>query len=110
MNGQLDALTRDNIDTWIRESTQSVFVDVWGPECQPCLQLEPSYASLAGRFGDQARFLKLEAPRNRMACVDLEVMSLPTFLHFVDGQEESRLAGQEITRSDLIDWVGSKLE
>ena len=105
MNEELEALTRETIKDLVWGSTQPVFVDVWGAECKPCLLLAPAYAHLAERFISQARFLKLEAPKNRMACVDLKVMTLPTFLHFNHGEEVSRLSGEGLTDGDLTEWV-----
>ena|ERR1700722_15474500 len=100
----LPALSRDLIGPELRESGQRVIVDVWGPQCQPCLALSPTYERLAAGHGDQARFLKLEAPKNRMACVDLKVHALPTFLHYAGGREVSRLSG-EVSADELETWV-----
>jgi thioredoxin 1 len=104
------ALSRDLIRPWIRESTGPVFVDVWGPRCQPCLALAPTYEQLAQRHGAEASFLSLEAPANRMACVDLAVMGLPTFLVFVGGEERDRLSGESITPSQLEEWVSEHIK
>lgn len=106
----MNELSRDRIDGWIRQSAAPVFVDVWGPRCQPCLRLAPAYEALSDRFGHRARFLKLEAPKNRMACVDLKVMSLPTFLHYRDGEEIGRLTGEDVTDEELTAWVEDLLD
>lgn len=84
------------------------FVDVWGPECQPCLALAPAYEEIAAKHGAEARFFKLEAPANRMACVDLKVSSLPTFLHLRDGKEVDRLTGS-ISHRTLVAWIEDAL-
>ena len=36
---------------------------------------------------------KVEAPKNRRLCIELKVMSLPTYLFFEDGKEMDRLSG-----------------
>ena len=36
---------------------------------------------------------KVEAPKNRRLCLQLKVMSLPTYLFFKDGKEVERLSG-----------------
>ena len=102
------ALSRDLIAPELLESGQRVIVDVWGPQCQPCLALGPTYERLAVGHGDQARFLKLEAPKNRMACVDLKVHALPTFLHYAGGREVSRLTG-EVSADELETWVNEAI-
>jgi len=48
-----------------------VLVDIWGPDCQPCLALMPAVESLAERYRDRVRFVKVDAPENRKVCRDL---------------------------------------
>jgi thioredoxin 1 len=98
------ALTRDTVDESVLQAECPVFIDVWGPQCSPCLALAPTFEALAERFGDKGSFLKLEAPKNRMACVELGVMNLPTLLHYENGREVGRLTG-EISRADLEKFV-----
>lgn len=105
----MDELTRDKIDEWIFEAPGPVVVDVWGPDCKPCLALAPTYQDLAERYANEGRFLKLEAPKNRMACVDLRVMGLPTFLIYSDGVERSRISGEGLRPVDLESWLASEL-
>jgi thioredoxin 1 len=105
----MDELTREHIQEWVLEAEGPVFIDVWGTQCMPCLALAPTYEDLASRYRGVGRFLKLEAPKNRMACVDLRVMGMPTFLLFLDGAERSRLSGESVSPSGLTEWVESGL-
>lgn len=104
---EIEVLDRDRIAE-LTAAGGHAFVDVWGPRCQPCLALSPAYEQLAAEHGDLARFFKLEAPSNRMACVDLGVSSLPTILHFRDGEEADRLTGS-ISHERLTTWVEDAL-
>jgi thioredoxin 1 len=108
--GAVDPLTRDRIPEWISGSEGIVFVDVWGPRCAPCLVLSPTYESLAEQHGHLGRFLKLEGPANRMACVDLGVMGMPSFLAFRNGVEIGRLTGDSIDHRALEQWIVEHLE
>lgn len=101
-------LSREAVGTELKEKADRAFVDVWGPQCVPCMALAPFYEELADKHNSTARFFKLEAPKNRMACVDLKVISLPTFLLFENGQEVDRLSG-EVSAADLQSWVEGKL-
>jgi len=106
--GSIVALSRDTVPTELRDKPAQAFVDVWGPQCVPCMALAPMYEELAETHGKRARFFKLEAPKNRMACVDLRVMSLPTFLVFENGVEVDRLDG-DVDQARLRAWVEDKL-
>jgi len=103
MSPEIQDLTRDSFPELVKESGTPVIIDFWGPQCRPCLALSPTFHDMAEAYPDM-KFLKAAAPSNRMLCVDLRVMSLPTFLCMVNGEEVGRLAG-EISAADLKNWV-----
>jgi thioredoxin-like negative regulator of GroEL len=71
----------------------NVLVDVWGPNCAPCLALMPSIEEMAERHRGRLRLVKVNAPENRGICRELRVFGLPTYVLFRDGEEVSRLSG-----------------
>jgi thioredoxin 1 len=71
----------------------NVLVDVWGPNCAPCLALMPSIEEMAERHRGRLRLVKVNAPENRGICRELRVFGLPTYVQFRDGEEVSRLSG-----------------
>lgn len=79
----------------------AVVVDFWGPRCQPCLALMPEVESLEREHGQRVRVVKVDSTQNRVACRQLKVMSLPTFVFLRDGVEVERLTGGEVTVDDL---------
>jgi len=82
-----------------------VLVDVWGPDCQPCLRLMPHVEKLATDSGGTLRVVKLEAPKARRLCMELKVMGLPAFLLFRDGQEVARINGPQVSEDALTSWL-----
>lgn len=86
-----------------------VLVDVWGPECRPCLALLPHVEELAAER-DSLRVVKLEAPTARRLCMELQVLGLPAFLLFRDGREVARLGGPGATPAGLRAWVEQELD
>lgn len=81
-----------------------VLVDVWGPQCRPCLALMPHVARLAEEQ-PELRVVKLEARKARRLCIELRVHGLPTFLLMRDGQEVDRLSAPQITPAQLREWL-----
>ena len=78
-----------------------MLVDIWGPQCQPCLALMPAVEALAETYGDRVRFLKVNAPDNRKVCRDLRVAGLPAYLTMRDGVEVERLTSNaHVARPD----------
>ena len=78
-----------------------VLVDIWGPQCQPCLALMPAVEALETTYGDRVRFLKVNAPDNRKVCRDLRVAGLPTYLTMRDGVEVERLTSNGTTPEQI---------
>lgn len=49
--------------------------------------------ALGTTYTGKVKMTKVEAPKNRRLCLQLKVMSLPTYLLFKDGKEVERLSG-----------------
>lgn len=78
-----------------------VLLDVWGPDCAPCVAMMPAVEDLAARYEGRVRVLKLEGPEHRRLCRSLRVAGLPTYITMRDGGEVERLTGGGIAPSDL---------
>ena len=99
--------TRDNFRELVADGL--VMVDIWGPECKPCLALMPHVERIAGER-PELRVIKLEAPKARRVCIDLKVHGLPTFLLMRDGEEVSRLSASQLSPTELRGWLDEQLE
>ena len=95
--------TVETFDVLSREG--EVLVDIWGPQCQPCLALMPAVESLAETYGDRVRFLKVNAPENRKICRDLRVAGLPAYLTMRDGVEVERLTSTGTTPEQIEEAI-----
>ncbi len=105
--GALTDATRENFDELVASGT--TLVDVWGPDCKPCLALMPHVEKLAA-VRDDLDVVKLEAPKARRVCIKLRVHGLPTFLLMRDGEEVARLSASTISPPQLRDWLDKSLE
>ncbi len=105
--GELTEATRENFDEAVASGT--TLVDVWGPECKPCLALNPHVEKLA-QERDDIKVVKLEAPKARRVCINLGVHGLPTFLLMKDGEEVSRLSASTISPTQLNQWLDESLD
>jgi thioredoxin 1 len=64
----------------------------------------PQVEALATTYAGKAKITKVEAPKNRRLCLQLKVMSLPTYLFFKDGKEVDRVAGS-VTMDTIEDSI-----
>jgi thioredoxin-like negative regulator of GroEL len=87
-----------------------VLVDIWGPECRPCVRLNPHVERLADEADGLDKVVKLEAPKARRLCMEMKVMSLPSFLLFRDGEEVDRVSDPNLSPDKLEDWLSGALE
>ncbi|MHB8656530.1 MAG: thioredoxin family protein [Solirubrobacteraceae bacterium] len=99
--------TRENFDQVA--GTGTTLVDVWGPDCAPCLALMPHVEKLAEQRAD-LNVVKLEAPKARRLCITLGVHGLPTFLLLHEGEELARLSASTISPSQLNNWLDKSLD
>ena len=104
---QIVEATRENFSELVADGL--VMVDVWGPDCKPCLALLPHVERIAGER-PELRVVKLEAPKARRVCIDLKVHGLPTFLLMRDGEEVSRLSASQLSPTQLREWLDGQLE
>ena len=105
--GAVAEATRENFDELVESGT--TLVDIWGPDCRPCLALKPHVEKLANAR-DDISVVMLEAPKARRVCIRLKVHGLPTFLLMRDGEEVSRLSASTISPAQLNDWLDKSLD
>jgi thioredoxin 1 len=89
----------DTFDDLTREG--HVLVDIWGPQCGPCLALMPAVEALAERYRGRVSVIKVNAPANRKICRDLRVVGLPAYLTMRDGVEVERLTSNGTTPEQI---------
>ncbi|MGH2768345.1 MAG: thioredoxin family protein [Actinomycetota bacterium] len=94
--------TRENFRDLVSQGL--VLVDVWGPQCRPCLALNPHVERVAEEHSD-LKVVKLEAPKARRLCIDLKVMGMPTFLLFREGEEVARISEPNLSPPKLRAWL-----
>jgi len=105
--GTLTEATRENFRELVAEGT--TLVDVWGPDCQPCLAMMPFIERMAEERSDELKVVKLEAPKARRLCIELRLMGLPAFVLFRDGEEVGRINGATLTEAKVQEWLDDTL-
>ena len=86
-------LDETNFDQEIKENTLPFLVDFWAQWCGPCQMMGPILDQIATDFKGRARVGKVNVDENPNLAGKFGVMSIPTLILFVDGQEKERLVG-----------------
>ncbi|MGE0784093.1 MAG: thioredoxin family protein [Sandaracinaceae bacterium] len=83
-------------ETFTKEVLQSkipVILDVWGPNCAPCRQLEPIIMGLAAQYDGRVKVCEMTPELAPRTSVRLKVMGTPTVIYFTKGREVERVVG-----------------
>ena len=99
---KLFGLTRKKMPTSVDDESFSkvvlqseipVILDIWGPNCAPCKQMEPVLMQLAGEYDGRVKICELAAPKGPRTCARYGVRGTPTILYFKKGREVERVVG-----------------
>lgn len=94
-------LNRDNYESEAQKASGVVLVDFWGPLCKPCIALMPGVEEIEKDLAGRLKVGKVNSMQNRMLCARLRVMSLPTFIVYKDGEEKTRLTGEDLKPAQI---------
>ena len=81
-----------NFDDFIKKYPL-VVIDCWAPWCGPCRMVGPIIEELAQDFQGKIAFGKLNTDENQGIAMKFNIMSIPTFLVFKNGELIDRPVG-----------------
>ncbi len=88
----LAQLTADTFEPSIAGDTPTL-VDFWAEWCAPCRAIAPILVDIASDLGSRLRVVKLNADEHPDVVQRLGIMSIPTLILFVKGEERARIVG-----------------
>ena len=95
------ALTDDNFEREVLESTAPVLVDFWAAWCGPCKMIAPIVEELSSEYEGKAKICKIDVDSAQKTATDFGIRSIPTLLIFKEGKVADQLIGavpkQQIT-------------
>jgi thioredoxin 1 len=77
----------------VEQAKGVVFVDFFATWCGPCQMSAPVVEKMAEDYAGKAEIYKLDVDEAREPAMKFNVMSIPTFIVFKDGQEVDRQVG-----------------
>jgi thioredoxin 1 len=87
-------LNKDNFKQEVEDSSGLVLVDFFAPWCGPCQMMLPIVEEMAKENKDPAvKISKLNIDEAQDIAVKYNVMSVPSFLLFKNGQLVNRITG-----------------
>ena len=86
-------VTDQDFDARVLHSKTPVLVDFWAEWCVPCHMVSPVVEEIGRDKGETLQVAKLNIDDNPETTRRFGVMSIPTIMLFVNGEETARLVG-----------------
>jgi thioredoxin 1 len=77
----------------VLKTSSPVIVEFGAVWCAPCKRLEPIMEKLGDEWGSKVQLVKIDVDESVNVTLTCQVMSVPTLILFVQGQEKQRLTG-----------------
>lgn len=98
----------DKTFNMVLESECPVLVDFWASWCPPCKMVEPVLEALAEAYQGRVLVAKLHVDRNPQTRDKYQILGVPTFAVFRDGELVARRTGAQ-SRGQLERLLGEVL-
>lgn len=86
-------LTDSTFNTAISNASKPILVDFWAAWCMPCRMMAPVIEGLARDYAGKAVFAKINVDENCETAERFNVVSIPFFIIFKNGQPIEQILG-----------------
>ena len=97
-------ITTENFAEEVLNSNVPVLVDFWATWCTPCKMMAPVIEKIGEEMTDRVKVCKVDIDKNTALATEYNVMSIPTFLVFQNGNVVGRSVGVQ-DKNELMELL-----
>lgn len=86
-------INKNNFEEEVLKSEKVVLIDFWASWCGPCRMMSPVIDEIAEEMGENIKVGKINIDEEKELAIKYDVMSIPTFIVFKNGNEVRRSVG-----------------
>lgn len=86
-------INKNNFEEEVLKSEKIVLIDFWASWCGPCRMMSPVIDEIAEETGENIKVGKINIDEEKELAIKYDVMSIPTFIVFKNGNEVGRSVG-----------------
>ena len=86
-------INKNYFEEEVLKSEKIVLIDFWASWCGPCRMMSTVIDEIAEEMGENIKVGKINIDEEKELAIKYDVMSIPTFIVFKNGNEEGRSVG-----------------
>ena len=95
------AITDADFDSQVLKADKPVLLDFWAPWCGPCKVMLPVIEELEAQYAGKVEIVKMNVDENMDVPSKFNVMSIPTFIIFKNGEAVKSFVGTR-SKEDIM--------
>ena len=94
-------VNKETFEAEVLQASGKILVDFYGDGCVPCEALLPFVTSMAEKYGDKLKFVKLNTTKARRLAIGQKILGLPVIAIYENGEKIEELVKDDATEANI---------
>jgi len=97
-------ITSENFEKEVLNSEMPVLVDFYATWCGPCKMMAPIVDEIEKELQGRVKVCKIDVDESRDLAMEYQIMTIPTFIVFKDGNVVNKTIGLQV-KNELLELL-----